>query len=211
MLPQERPLLYLITECDSLPGGDLLALIKEAAGAGVNLVQIREKQLSDRDLCKLIGEVVEALVGTAVRILVNDRFDLAMACGAHGVQLTARSIRPAQVRRQTPRDFLIGVSTHSDEDVGEAERAGADFAVLGPVYDTPSKRMYGPPIGIGALRTACARYRLPVLAIGGMEAGKIREVRDAGAAGIAAIRWFACPGRLGARVGETLRDWAANP
>jgi len=119
--------------------------------------------------------------------MINDRVDLVLALGAHGVHLRADSLPVAAARRLLGADRLIGVSAHSADDMARAESDGADFAVLGPVYETPSKREYGPPIGLRALEEAARRCRLPVFAIGGMTVTRVEEVRRAGAYGVAVV------------------------
>jgi thiamine-phosphate pyrophosphorylase len=113
--------------------------------------------------------------------------DLVLALGADGVHLRADSLPVAVARRLLGTDHLIGVSAHSVDDVVRAESDGADFAVLGPIYETLSKREYGPPIGVRALEEAGRRCRIPVFAIGGMTIARVAEVRRAGAHGAAVV------------------------
>ncbi|MGH9561270.1 MAG: thiamine phosphate synthase, partial [Terracidiphilus sp.] len=132
---------------------------------------------------------------TPARVMINDRLDVALAAGASGVHLGHESIPTADVVRwcrsgNAPEDFLIGVSCHGMEDVHRAEAAGANYVVFGPVFDTPSKRTFGPPQGIAKLEEACRSARIPVVAIGGVDAANAAECLSAGAAGIAAIRMF---------------------
>jgi len=115
---------------------------------------------------------------------------VALACGADGVHLPADALPAGAVRRATPRDFLVGVSCHTVEEVEGAAREGASFAVLGPIFATPGK---GPPLGVDLLRQACDRVaplRFPVLALGGLTLENAAACLDAGAAGLAAIRLF---------------------
>ncbi len=206
-LSAKRPLLYLVTDRSILPHTELIRLLEEAAAAGIDLIQIREKDLMDRELCLTVGEAVRRLQKHPVRILVNDRFDIALACGAHGVHLAANSLPADVVRRQVREDLLIGVSAHSLDEVRLAAEQGADFTVLGPVFETPSKRNYGPPLGLEPLRRACPTQRLPILAIGGIDLSRIALVRDAGCAGIAAIRLFATAGKLADLVTQIRAAW----
>jgi thiamine-phosphate pyrophosphorylase len=168
----------------------LQARMSAAARAGVDLVQIREKDLSTRPLAELVRGALAAAQGSGTRIVVNDRLDVALALGAQGVHL-ARTSLPAEVaRRIVPPSFLVGVSCHSLDEALEAESARADYVLLGPIFSTPSKLGYGPPLGLPTLRQVAARLRIPVLALGGVSLERVKACREAGAAGIAAIRMF---------------------
>jgi thiamine-phosphate pyrophosphorylase len=140
------------------------------------------------ELCARASEITR---DTATRLLVNDRADIASAAGADGVHLSTRSIETSVVRRTFGRDFLIGVSSHTLEEARAARDDGADFAVFGHIFDTPSKRAYGSPVGLDALREAArALSPFPILAIGGITRAGAESVILAGARGIAAIRLF---------------------
>jgi thiamine-phosphate pyrophosphorylase len=149
-------------------------------------VQVREKDLPAREL----ADLVRAAVATGARVLVNDRVDIALACGAHGVHLPSGAIAPREVRRVTPQGFTVGVSCHSVEDVRLAEREGADFVVFGPVFYTASKARYGKPQGLTKLAEAAAAVRIPVLALGGVNEENTADCLNAGAEGIAGITLF---------------------
>lgn len=172
----------------------LLQKIEELAGAGVDSIQIREKDLPGRALSELLREAIRR-TPPHFPILVNDRLDVVFASGAAGVHLGEQSVPVAEARRllrrrDTAREFLIGVSTHSLEAALAAERAAADYLVFGPVYTTPSKANFGAPQGVARLAEVCAAVRLPVVAIGGITVRNARECIAAGARGIAAIRLF---------------------
>ena len=164
---------------------DSLDVARRAAAGGVEMIQIRAKELPGRALWELVRAAVK-LAGP--RILVNTRTDIALACGAQGVHLPGGSISPRAVRKITPSGFLIGVSCHSVEDLRSAESDGADFAVFGPVFVSPTKTVT--PIGLDALRQATASVRMPVYALGGVNAANAQSCIDAGAAGIAGISLF---------------------
>jgi len=180
-------LLYAITDRSQLKGSllDRIALLLEA---GVDFLQIREKDLPSRDLFALAEAALALPNPHSTRILINERADVALAAGAHGVHLPANSISPGRIRAVAPSGFTIGVSCHTAAEVVRAEEEGADFAVFGPVFDTPSKRAYGPPLGLGALEQAVRGRTIPVLALGGITLGNFRECRVA--AGIAAVSLF---------------------
>lgn len=185
------PWIYLISDRKVCKGQDLLGLIEQAAQAGVDLIQIREKDLSARALADVVEAARRRLASSSTRLLVNDRLDVALACGADGVHLTTQSLPTAVVRRLVGRDFLIGVSTHSLEEAQRAEAEGADFIVLGPVFATPSKADLGSPLGLTAFEEIARQMSIPVLAIGGITVERASEVLTRGASGIAAIRLFA--------------------
>ena len=174
---------YYITDRRTCP--DILGSIRRAAEAGVDFIQIREKDLNSRDLFDLTLGAVSAIRAWPTRVLVNGRVDIALAAGAHGVHIPARSILPSQFRRIAPSGFLIGVSCHSTTELAEAE--GADFAVYGPVFDTPGK---GPPLGLDSLRDAVRISPVPIYALGGVTAEDAPSCLNAGAIGIAGIRLF---------------------
>jgi len=163
--------------------------VEAAVAAKIDLIQIREKQLSAKFLYELSTRAADTTKGTATKLLVNDRADIAAAAGADGVHLASLSLPPSIVRRTFGADFLIGASTHSLEQVAAAARSGADFVVFGPVFDTLSKRQYGEPLGLAELKKVTSAVApFPVLALGGVAMNNVADCIHAGAAGIAAIR-----------------------
>jgi thiamine-phosphate pyrophosphorylase len=178
--------LYLITDraASTRPP---LEVVEECLGAGLRAVQLREKDLEVRALLALAEPLRDATRRHGARLLINDRADVALAVGADGVQRTHTSLPVAALRGITPPGFLIGASAHSTAEAREAATEGADFVVFGPVYDTPSKRRYGPPQGLAALEAAAAATPRPLLAVGGITPERVREVRAAGAEGVAVI------------------------
>jgi len=201
---KKRILLYLITDrlaflrSHEITHDDLLRLqllaIDKAARAGCQLVQIREKDMGAKALASFTRAAVERARPHGARVLVNDRLDIAMAAGADGVHLRASSIPAREARAAAGKkgldDFLIGVSTHSVAEAESAEEGGADFIVCGPVYDTPSKRAFGPPLGIEGFAEIRNAMEIPVLAVGGINLSNYREPLLRGAAGVAAIGLF---------------------
>ncbi|MGC1685296.1 MAG: thiamine phosphate synthase [Candidatus Acidiferrales bacterium] len=198
----DSPILCYVTSRKALglepnPIEQLLAIIRRAIEAGVDWIQIREKDLPGRELIYLVREAVAAATGTRTKILVNDRLDVAIAVHAAGVHLGAASLpvravagwRESHAAAST-LNFLIGASCHSLEQAQSAEQDGADYVIFGPVFETPSKASFGPPQGIERLRNVCAETKIPVLAIGGVNAANASDCIRAGAAGIAAIRMF---------------------
>jgi thiamine-phosphate pyrophosphorylase len=170
---------------------DLIALAGRAAAAGIRIVQLREKNLKPRVLYELAMGCAAAVRESDTLILVNDRADVARAANCHGVHLTTGSLAAAVVRRAFGPHFVVGVSTHSLAEARAARDGGADFALFGPIFDTPSKRAYGPPPGLAALSEAAgALAPFPLVALGGLSEANAPAAIAAGAAGIAAIRLF---------------------
>jgi thiamine-phosphate pyrophosphorylase len=199
----KTPLLCYVTDRMALsPEADqlaqLLACIERAARAGVDWIQLREKDLEARPLYDLVRKAVgicSAVKPNApARVLVNDRLDVAWAAHAAGVHLGENSLPVSEIVRWRnlahPSDFLVGTSCHSLEAAARAAEAGADYVCFGPVFATPSKVQYGAPQGLRKLAQVCAAVSVPVVAIGGITAENAPSCFQAGAAGIAAIRLF---------------------
>jgi thiamine-phosphate pyrophosphorylase len=171
-------------------GGEqrLLSLIERNAQAGIEWIQIREKDLDGRALARLVAEAIRR--APRAKILVNSRADVALACGAAGLHLPADSPPPGAFRPICPPGFLIGVSCHTVEEVAQAQAEGADYALFSPVFRPLSKDDPRPPHGPEGLRRACSAVRIPVVALGGVTADNARLCVQAGAAGIAGITLF---------------------
>ena len=163
------------------------------------MVQIRERDLSAREIFYIAKTIADSSAGAKTQILVNDRADIAESAGV-GVHLRADSLSVDVVRAAFGREMLVGVSTHTYSELSEAEKSGADFAVFGPVFDTASKKEFGKAVGLDALREVTAHLTIPVLALGGINLSNFREALDAGAAGIAGISMFAEAQDLGSLV-----------
>ena len=189
-----HPVVCMITDRRRCGAGwerALVALVGAAARAGVHLVQLRERDLDGAAMTCLARACVAAVHGTGTRVLVNDRFDVALASGAHGVHLRGDSMPASRVRAAAGRPFLIGRSVHDlDDAIREGAGGSLDYLVFGTVFDSESKPGR-PPSGLGRLAAVASASRVPVLAVGGLTVGRFAEVVEAGAAGGAAISLFA--------------------
>ncbi len=186
--PLDRPWLYAISDGSGWEGFERLRL---AALAGVDLVQVREKQLPAGELLAYCQRLRAALPAGRPRLLVNDRLEIALAAGLDGVHCPARGLPLLRMRERVRAGFLLGQSCHNLAEIEAAE--GADFCVFGPVFATPSKQVFGPPLGLDALEAAVQASRRPVLALGGITLANAAACLERGAAGIAGIRIFQAP------------------
>jgi thiamine-phosphate pyrophosphorylase len=182
----------MVTQRTRGESGDarLLQRVAAAARAGVHLIQIREKDLDGGALVRLAVRSVEAVRSTSTRIIVNDRLDVALAAGAHGVHLRGDSMAASRVRAVAPPGFLVGRSVHTAQETGRVAAAGGlDYLIFGTVFASRSKPAAG-AAGLDSLAAAVSRTSLPVLAIGGVSPLNARDVARTGAAGLAAIGLF---------------------
>ena len=187
-----RPTLCLVSDRRAIGERPLVALIGEAARAGVDLIQIREPDLDDRALVTLARAAVAAVRGTPARVIVNDRADVALAAGAAGVHLRGDSMPAGRVRAMTGPGFLVGRSVHDEGEAAAVDAEGAcDYLIFGTVFPSSSKPPEHRAAGLEALGRVCARVDARVLAIGGIPIDRAPEAARAGAAGIAAIQLFA--------------------
>jgi len=194
---QSQPLLYLITDRLKLPRpanksafDALTEFALQACLAGVDLLQIRERDLSSRQLFSLTSRIADIARAHNTQVVVNDRADIAAACANVGVHLTTRSMPVAVIRKTFGDNILIGASTHSMAEAKEAADGGANFIVFGPVFATESKQIYGEPVGLEALQKVTGQLSIPVLALGGIKLSNFKDTLSAGASGIAAISLF---------------------
>jgi thiamine-phosphate pyrophosphorylase len=195
--------LLLVTDRTQAGGRSFPSLIRQAVSAGLPAVQLRERDLSTRELLPLVQEVQSITALQGIPLIVNDRVDLMMALNLEGVHLRSDSLPSLPVRQLIGPRRLMGVSTHSVEDVRRANQSGADYVVFGPIFGTPSKRSFGPPLGLDLLADVCRQSSIPVIAIGGITCERVRDVRQAGAHGVAVI------GALLTRddIGEAVREF----
>lgn len=165
----------------------LSAALSEAVLGGVRAIQVREREMPLRELLALVQDIQRAVELYSVRLIMNDRLDLVLALDLDGIHLRGNSIPAPVARRLLGPHRLVGVSTHSLEEVRQANEDGADYVVFGPIFDTPSKRPFGPPLGLDALEAACAASHIPVFAIGGITRERIPDAWRKGAYGVAVI------------------------
>lgn len=177
-----------------------------AAAAGVDLFQVREPQCEAAALAEIVAAVCQAVRGSHTRVLVNERLDIALAVGAHGVHLRASSMPAAAVRRLAPPGFLIGRSVHTPTEAAEA--GPVDYVLAGTVLPSASKPQGHPTLGEEGLRAIVVAARVPVLAVGGLTVADVALVARAGAAGLAAIGLFAAADRLPMTVAALRAAWA---
>jgi thiamine-phosphate pyrophosphorylase len=189
---RRAPRLTAISSGRSLPGDDYSAWLGQLRDAGVEAVQIREKDIEDRVLLVLVREAVRVMAAGGARVLVNGRADVALAAGAGGVHLPTSGLPVSAVRRLIGDAPWIGCSTHSLAEIERARDQGADYAYFSPIYDTPGK---SPPTGLHALARA-AELGVPLIALGGITIDRFPELVAAGAAGVAGIGMFSPPDDL---------------
>jgi thiamine-phosphate pyrophosphorylase len=202
----EKLKLYLITDRKLFKGQCLFYLGLEAAlSAGVKFIQLREKRLPAKMLLDTAQWVSELTKQYGAKLFINDRVDIALAVGADGVHLGQKSMPAHAVRKFSKNKLLIGVSTHGIDEAVQAEKDGADFITLGPVFKTQSKLKYGDPIGIDVIKNVKSEVSIPVLAIGGIKPDKVKEIIKAGADGVAVISAILAAKDIRAATEEFLR------
>lgn len=180
---------------------------RRLAGARVDALQLREKDLSDGALFELAKAVQEA-IPASTPLLLNERFDVALAVGAAGVHLRADSVPLERLRRQEPK-LLIGKSTHTLDEIRQARDQGADYVTIGPIFRPLSKIYHGPALGLSVLEQA-VHLGLPVLAVGGVTPARLIGLARAGAAGFAAITLFQRPQLLEEALPRVASLWPAH-
>lgn len=178
---------YLVTDRRKTAERPLAAVVKEALAGGVKALQLREKDLLPRDLFTVATELRHLTHKAGAKLLINGRMDICLAVGADGVHLPSDHLPTSLVRKVVGKERIIGISVHTLKEAVTAEKEGADYVVMGPIYWTLSKASYGSPLGIEALREATQGLSIPVFAIGGITIEKVKEVLEAGASGVAVV------------------------
>jgi thiamine-phosphate pyrophosphorylase len=179
--------LCLVTDRARTRGRDLVTVVSECLAAGLAAVQVREKDLGAGDLAALCRRLRAPTIAAEALLIVNDRVDVALAVGADAVQRTSTSLSVRDMIAVADKRLHVGASVHALQEAIDAESQGADWIVFGPVYDTPSKRAFGPAQGLARLSAVTRAVGVPVIAIGGITPERVRDVRAAGAAGVAVI------------------------
>jgi thiamine-phosphate pyrophosphorylase len=186
-MPQLESRLLLVTDRHRTNGRPLIPLLQRVIAAAAPAIQLRERDLSVRELVTLAREVQAITASRSCQLLINDRIDVALALEGVGVHLRSDSLPVSAARQLLGSRRLLGISVHAVEEAVQAESQGADYVVLGPIYETPSKQIFGPPLGMRTLERACRVVRIPLIGIGGVTASRAREMRSAGAFGAAVI------------------------
>jgi thiamine-phosphate pyrophosphorylase len=209
ILPDDRPTVCLITSGESTLANfshtsvKLLDLISAAVLNQVSLIQIREKQLDGKQLFELVSQALSLTKGSMTKLVVNGRTDIALAAGADGVHLPTDAYSPMVARKMAGSDFLIGVSTHSFDEISAAEKGSADYVVFGPLFDTSGKS----GMGVEYLKQAVQKFPdILVLGLGGIDDTNLCDVMETGAAGFAAIRYLNEKENLG-RLEQVIDSW----
>ena len=210
-----RPIICVLTRARGRAGSPereaLLARLEAAASAGATMIQVRERQLDDRQLITFVREIAVRVRPAGALVTMNYRIDIALAAGADGVHLKSEGPPADDVRRIVPREFLIGRSVHGEDEAADVAASGAcDYLMFGTVFPSRSKPPDHPVAGVETLARVCGRVAAPVVAIGGMSVDRAAAVASAGAAGIAAISLFADAADVESIVGA-LRDALTLP
>jgi thiamine-phosphate pyrophosphorylase len=186
-MPRLESRLLVVTDRHQTGGKPLVSVLQQVLAAGTPAIQLRERDLPVRDLLALARDLRALTASRGSQLVINDRIDVALTLDGVGVHLRSDSLPLSVARRLLGTQRLLGISAHSSEEVVKAEQEGADYVVLGPIYETASKQPFGPPLGLSVLESACRRVKVPVLGIGGITVARARDVRRTGAFGVAVI------------------------
>ena len=186
-MPSLESRLLLVTDRQQTKGRPLVSVLAQALKAGRPSIQLRERDLFAKELLALADEIQQLTGPRGVQLVINDRLDVALSLEGAGVHLRSNSLPVSVARRLIGPRRVLGASVHSVKEAVEADAGGADYIVLGPIYDTPSKQRYGPPLGLSALEGAARAVRVPIVGIGGVTAARARDMRLAGAFGVAVV------------------------
>ena len=184
--------LYIITDEILAPGCSHIQIAKESLSGGAKIIQLRDKRRSGAELYAIAQEIRSLCTHHDARFIVNDRLDIALAVRADGVHLGQDDLPLSAARLLAPRPFIIGVSVGTVEEAVLAERDGADYLGVGPVYPTGTKTDAGPAVGPGLIRSIREEVSIPIVAIGGITLSNAGDVLAAGADGIAVISAVIC-------------------
>ena len=201
--------LYLVTDRSLSRGRATVEIVRAAVAGGVTCVQLREKSCGTREFIEEARALVAVLRDRGVPLIVNDRVDVALAAGAAGVHLGQRDMALADARRLGPPGWIIGISAESVEDAIRAEKEGADYIGVSPVFATPTKTDHAQPLGLEGLRAIRAAVKIPLVAIGGIHTGNARDVIRAGADGLAVVSAIASADSPQAAAAALRREIAA--
>ncbi len=194
--------LCVIVDADAAGGRRLLSLVEEVSRAGATMVQLRAKNLETHDFLEIALKAARLLRPQHIPFIINDRIDIAVASQADGVHLGQEDLALPYARKIVGREFLVGISVNTVEEALDAEKGGADYIGVGPVFLSPSKKDLKPVLGLSGLQAIREKVRIPVLAIGGINAANAGEVMASGADGVAVISAV-----LGARdVGKATKE-----
>ena len=186
-MPSLESRLLLVTDRQQTKGRPLVSVLAQALKAGRPSIQLRERDLCAKELLALADEIQQLTGPRGVQLVINDRLDVALSLEGAGVHLRSNSLPVSVARRLIGPRRVLGASVHSVKEAVEADASGADYIVLGPIYHTPSKQRYGPPLGLSALEGAARAVRVPIVGIGGVTAARARDMRLAGAFGVAVV------------------------
>ena len=203
--------LYLITDRHQTGGRPLESVVEQALQGGVKAVQLREKDLSAREIYETALIMRKLTNQYKAQLYINDRVDIALAIQADGVHLGQQSMSVAAVKRIGQGKLRIAVSTHNTNEAKEAVQGGADFITFGPVYETPSKKQYGPPVGLETLRNVCQAFAVPVFGLGGIDSPeKVQAVKSAWAYGVSMISAVVGASDVKKAAEKFIKSWENN-